>query len=245
MSWQDVYQTDAQGLWALIVVPALFLLWRAISPPGQTGPEAHAARFVHGWSLVFALETILDPIATGPLVRRLGVAEGALGQVILFLFVWLGDFRLFVLVLGVAEPARPLARVGAQAAAWSFVVPAVTFVVLQILHATVGPLPGVVMWLVYEAAFTALALAFRHWLVPARVAPTRPAVRAYLRAMLGYAVAYYALWEAADVLVLAGIDAGWGLRIVPNQLYYSFFVPFAALAFERYVSTSASAQAPR
>jgi hypothetical protein len=244
VSWQDVYQTDAQGLWALIVVPALFLLWRAISPPGQTGPEAHAARFVHGWSLVFALETILDPIATGPLVRRLGVADGALGQVIVFLFVWLGDFRLFLLVLGVAEPARSLARGAAAAAAWSFVVPVVTFVVLQILHATVGSLPGVVMWLVYEAGVAALALAFRHWLVPARVAPT-PAVRAYLRAVLGYAVAYYALWETADLLVLAGIDAGWALRIVPNQLYYAFFVPFAALAFERYVSTSASVQAAR
>ena len=44
--------------------------------------------------------------------------------------------------------------------------------------------------------------------------------------MLGYLAAYYGLWAAADVLILSGVDAGWPVRLVPNQLYYGFFVPF-------------------
>ena len=64
-------------------------------------------------------------------------------------------------------------------------------------------------------------------------APTarpRPPARvsiACARAVLAYAVAYYALWAAADLSILAGRDAGWALRMLPNQLYYALFVPFA------------------
>ena len=34
-------------------------------------------------------------------------------------------------------------------------------------------------------------------------------------------------------LILAGVDFGWGLRVLPNQLYYAFFVPFAYLRCAR------------
>ena len=34
------------------------------------------------------------------------------------------------------------------------------------------------------------------------------------------------LWATADVLILAGVDLGWALRLLPNQLYYAFTVPF-------------------
>jgi hypothetical protein len=45
--------------------------------------------------------------------------------------------------------------------------------------------------------------------------------------------AYYGLWAAADVLILCGVDAGWPVRLVPNQLYYGFFVPFVWRGFFR------------
>ena len=32
-----------------------------------------------------------------------------------------------------------------------------------------------------------------------------------------------------DVLILTGTDFGYGLRLVPNALYYGLFVIFAAL----------------
>jgi hypothetical protein len=104
------------------------------------------------------------------------------------------------------------------------------------------------LWLIYELAFTTLALALRRWLIPARVAPTRPRVRAYLRAVLAYVAVYYALWGVADALLLAmQLDLAWALRAVANQLYYAFWVPFAWVRFfaPRYASTSTSAQTSR
>ena len=49
---------------------------------------------------------------------------------------------------------------------------------------------------------------------------------AFVRSTLGLVGAYYGLWAAADVLILCGVDAGWLVRLVPNQLYYGLFVPF-------------------
>ena len=67
----------------------------------------------------------------------------------------------------------------------------------------------------------------------------------------------------ADVAALSGYDAvierraradhraraqqGWALRIVPNQLYYAFFIPVIWLRFfsPRYASTSESTQHSR
>ncbi|MEN8159516.1 MAG: hypothetical protein ABFS41_05515, partial [Myxococcota bacterium] len=50
--------------------------------------------------------------------------------------------------------------------------------------------------------------------------------KGFARAVLAYAAVYYALWAACDVLILAGVDAGWLVRCLPNQLYYGLTVPF-------------------
>ena len=55
-----------------------------------------------------------------------------------------------------------------------------------------------------------------------------------LRALAGYSAAYYALWASADLVILVlGRDAGWALRVVPNQLYYGGWVVFAYAVFYR------------
>ena len=47
-----------------------------------------------------------------------------------------------------------------------------------------------------------------------------------------YAAVYYALWATADVLIqVLDLDVGWALRVIPNQLYYAFYVPFAYLRY--------------
>ena len=65
--------------------------------------------------------------------------------------------------------------------------------------------------------------------------------------MLAYVAVYYALWGIADALILAGFDAGWGLRVLPNQLYYSFWVPVAWTWFfsRRYASARSPVHARR
>ncbi len=230
-TWNTFYHSDVQGLWGLIVLPALFLLVRPWRRPRRAGADPRAADFVCAWATVFTLETIADP----PAIVLLGLP--------VLPFVLLGDFRVFLLVLGVAEPDRPLAGTIARAAAWTMVVPLIAWSSYRLAIVLAGPIPELVLWLVYEIAFVALALWWRARRVPAR----RPIALRYLRAVLAYVAVYYALWGVADVLLLAGFDAGWALRVIPNQLYYSFWVPVAWGLFfsRRYASTRSPVQARR
>gem|GEM_PF-5782227 len=45
-------------------------------------------------------------------------------------------------------------------------------------------------------------------------------------AVLAFVTVQYTLWATADVLILAGHDAGFALRLAPNALYYGLFLPF-------------------
>ncbi len=230
-SWEAVYRSDLQGLWGLIAVPLLFLAAFPWLRPRTPGADPRAAAFVHGWAVVWGVEAIVDPVAI--------VLAGAP----MLLFVLLGDFRVFLLALGVMEPERPLAGTIARAAAWTLVVPAVAWALHRLVPTAAGPVPDQMLWLVYESAFVILALWWRHRLLPAR----RPVALDFLRALWAYVALYYALWAAADVLILAGWDVGWAVRIIPNQLYYAFFVPLVWWLFfsPRYAATSTAVQARR
>lgn len=251
-TWREVYRSDAQAVWGLWVVPAAFLLYLLASrrPPARA-VEPRAARFMRAYALVFAVETMLDPLAGGPLLRWLGLAGGALPTIVMVAFVLLGDFRVFFLVLallGFSHGTPSLSRTAAHAALWTLVVPVVAVVCEATLRAAVGPLPAQSIWLAYELAFVAMALVWRGLVVPARTPAARPQVGAYLRAVLAYVVAYYALWALADVLIMvAGLDAGWALRMVPNQLYYALYLPFVYALFvsPRYAEASSALHTSR
>jgi hypothetical protein len=230
-TWEEFYGGELQGLWSLIALPAVFLLALPWLRPRTRGSDPRAARFVRIWTVVFATGTIVDPLA----ISRLGAP--------MLLFVLLGDFRVFLLVLGVMEPERSGSGTCARAAGWTLLVPVVAYTCYRAAVAFTGPLPEQVLWLIYECAFVALALWWRGWLVPAR----RPPALRFLRAVLAYVAAYYGLWALADALILAGRDVGWALRIVPNQLYYAFWVPVTWWLFfsPRYASTRSPVQARR
>ncbi len=231
-TWEAFYASPLQGLWLLVVPPALFLVWLLVrGQPATAGADPRAARFVHAWAIVFTVETILDPL----LIVFAGVP--------MLPFVLLGDFRVFLLVLGVARPTRPLLRTILEAAAWTVVVPLTAWgldAAERALSST--PLPDQLLWLNYELAFTVMALGW--WMA---MTVWRPVAERYLRAVLAYVVVYYLLWASADVLIMAGFDAAWGLRALPNQLYYVFWTPVAwALFFApRYASTRTAVHAAR
>jgi len=219
-TWKALYASPVIGVYLLGALPVLFLgalAARGIACDG--GVEPYAARFVRGWAIVFALVALVDPVTTGlfgwPMLP----------------FVLLGDYRVFALVLVVMEPGRARAAALAEAAAWTLVVPALAYGCYRALEVLHGPQPEPVLWLVYEVAFALLAAGMIGWLVPARVGIERGPVRRYLRVVLGVVVAYYVLWAAADVITLSGHDWGWGLRIVPNLLYYGALVPVAYACF--------------
>ena len=251
-TWQALYQSDLQAAVAVIVVPLLFLVYLAwADEPATAGVVPGAARFVRAWAGTFAVLTIVDPLATGPLMRLLGVAQAPVATVVLVTFVLLGDFRVYLLLFTlmthagarhdrrVADPLTATRdalrmvppRAAAAAALATLVVPIVAVSVDAALRARYPQLPSQAIWLAYELAFLVVALVLRTWIVPARVPAATPRLQAYLRTVLAYVAVYYALWAIADVVILAGYDVGWLLRMIPNQLYYAFFVPFAYWSF--------------
>jgi hypothetical protein len=225
-SWRDFYYSAWQEPWALLVAPFAFLVWRALAAPPGPGAVPQARGFVVAWSWIFVFETMLDPIATGPVAKAIG--HPAAGTALGLGFVLIGDLRIWWLVLGVARPAGALVRALAPTAG----IPVVAWLVTRAL----GPLPDQALWLVHESLFVAVAFAV-----------TRRLRGPFERAALAFAGVYYALWAACDVLILAGVDAGWLLRAIPNQLYYGFTVPFVWWRFfaPSYVATSTSTQASR
>ncbi len=219
-SWREFYYADWQWPWALLVVPFAFAVYRLIAGPRARGGDADA-QFLTAWTWLFLLETMLDPIATGPIAKAFGseAASTALGLG----FVLLGDLRIWWLVFALAAPGDARRAFGI-ALVPTAAVPIAAWLANYLLGSAIAELPGQVLWWIHESLFVATAgfVAWR-WL-PAR---TRDDGRvALLRGVLGYAAAYYALWAAADALILVGVDAGWLLRCVPNQLYYALSVPF-------------------
>lgn len=233
--WHDAYYSDLQSLYALLVLPLAFLAWRAATPTDHSRavvPEA--ARFVSGLTLFFAVATMIDPISTGPLAHSEGIDGTFASTLILFFFVLLGDLRVLLLAIGVARPERSLGQNLGWAAGTTLIVPITAGACYFGLGLFVGDLHSQALWMFYEAGFLILCIVLsRRWIPqifgsdPSALEKTR-----YIRALFGFSAAYYALWLAADVLiVVADLDLGWAIRIVPNQLYYAFWVPFAYARF--------------
>ena len=234
-SWQGVYQHPLQGLYALLLAPLAFLAWRAASPMDRARavvPEG--AVFVSRLTLFFAGATMVDPICTGPIASLDGIQGTPVATGILFFFVLLGDLRVLLLAIGVAHPDRSFRQNLGWAAGTTMIVPLVGGGSYFALDLIVPELHGQWLWMLYEGAFVVLCVVLsRRWLERTLAgAPLREEKTAFLRAVFGYSAAYYTLWLTADVLiVVGGLDLGWATRIVPNQLYYAFWVPFVYARF--------------
>ena len=98
-TWQALYQSDLQGAVAVIVAPLVFLIYLAwADEPAAAGVVPGAARFMRAWAGTFAVLTIVDPLAGGPLMRVLGLADAPIATIVMVAFVLLGDFRVYLLL---------------------------------------------------------------------------------------------------------------------------------------------------
>ena len=199
----------------LIALPILFLLLfgRKLfrSPSG----------FLRNYLWLVLANTILDAWLTSNLgVEALGLSKSSASALAIF-FVIAGDFRVFILAF--QQSARPM-----TAWIWTSVVALSLF----------GPLvqAGLILtfpnlfsdvrltFLAYEVVLAAvLASALLAW---ARWGLCKESVHPLAREVLLYALATYGWWILADVVILAGFDVGYLLRVVPNLLYYGAYVPF-------------------
>ncbi len=228
-TWRDFYQSDLQSVYGLWIVPVLFLLYRIARPDEQApGVEPLRADFARRYAILFAVGTLLDPFATGLVSRWLGLGD-PLATCLIILFVLLGDFRVFLLVFAVLDSRSGLPSIVLAAGRWTVVVPIFAWGTTRLLEAAFGELPVQTIWIVYELGFLALAAFLEVGVIGRRADGERAR---YLRGLTRYVALYYGLWASADLIItVGGFDRGWALRVIPNQLYYSFWIPFAYFSF--------------
>lgn len=181
--------------------------------------------------LVFTGTTALDAFLGGawsPLPQGTNLAQN-----VSIACVIAGDFRLFALLEGFRRETKWLPAL-VRAAVLSFIVP-----VAQALEITSAPeLFGDQrrIYLVYELFFVALATGLLVLRYPSRAAKS-PALGWYATQLLVFFLVQYGLWVVSDVLILSGVEAAYGLRLVPNALYYGLFLAFAAWRAPREATT--------
>lgn len=219
LMFEAFYESFWQHPLLLWVIPFAFLFVLLVRSPETVARAPHYYRAL----VLFTVLTIIDPLVTGPVISWLGPSSGVADAIMIF-FVILGDFRWFFFfecfrgAEGLRKPVRlpPVLR----ALAWSFLVP-----VLQALSLRVWPEwfdASHKIFLVYELLFFLLVLGFF-----ALRRPVEPgALRSWKGDVCAAALGYYGLWATADLLILTLGDIGYGLRVVPNQLYYACFLPF-------------------
>jgi hypothetical protein len=192
--------------------PILLLLARSLFRSREASPDA---RFLAIALVVFQLEILIDAWLTSRFTPLAAGSTAATAAVVTF--VILGDLRYFVLIERFGRGAGWIWR----AALWSLVVPVISTPVRFLWKGDVR-----VLFLSYELLFVALALVMRFGVLPRLVLSNH---RRWLDALTVYLLAQYVLWASADVIILAGVDAGFGLRLAPNIMYYVGFVLFAWL----------------
>lgn len=184
--------------------------------------------FLPAFTVLFLVVVFCDVLVTGAL-SPLGASPW--GGRLAIAFVLLGDLRFFLLYERYRrrDDGGPGLPVGAALRAG-----ALTLAVPLLANAPRLFIAGVYaeprrLFLVYELLFFALALALRLGLWPRALRTAAPDLRRWLLSLASFEVAQYGAWAAADVLILAGLDGGFLLRLFPNVLYYGAFLPFAYL----------------
>ncbi len=205
-SFATFYASAWQHPWLLWVAAVVGAVW-AVSRPGL-----HPS--VRRYCIALTVLSLTDAWLTSNEIYGIGTWSGAAASLVPLFFVLAGDFRYLVL-LGVGEPGgllvwRPRAVI--VALALTLVVPVISQVVVASWPG--GEPSSRVLFLVYEVAFFVLTLGLLRF---------HPSLRrtAWLRPISRFVLLYYGLWATADVILLAtGSDLGYGLRVVPNVLYY-------------------------
>lgn len=184
--------------------------------------------FLFAYLVLFTVEIMVDALVTGGVSPTQG--SPVLHQRLGILFVILGDFRYFLLVERFVAPggSRPnLGRAWALALGQSFLIPVLSYAVMAAVP-SIRESPRVT-FLLYEAMFTVLAVVLRFVVLPRRLKGRPEAEAQFLRTVTSFVLVQYAGWALADILILSGASWGYGVRLIPNTMYYAGFLPYVYL----------------
>lgn len=214
MSYAEFYDSFVQHP-LLLWVAALVGVSVALSRRGLS-------RSVRWFCIALAIVSALDAWLSTTRVPGLGPLPKAAASLVPLTFVLIGDFRYFFFIESAQQDGRLALSVKrlARAGAWTLVVPLAS----QLLIATLDSNDPRVLYLVYEILFVVLSV-----LIAALYLPRRTNALRWTRRVTGLVIAYYALWAAADAMILTTMnDLGFLLRVFPNVLYYGGLIPIIA-----------------
>lgn len=216
MSYAEFYDSFIQHpllLWAAAILGLLL----ALSRPALSFTVRRYCTALVTISLLDAWLTTNDVPGIGPLT-------GAAASFVPLSFVLIGDFRFFLFIESAKPHGTLAASAGAwkRASAWTLLVPSAS----QLGVLALGSDELRLHFFIYESLFVVLSIGL------ARVyLPRRSHAPQWTRRVTRFVIAYYALWAAADAIILTtGADVGFLLRVLPNVLYYGGLVPAIAWA---------------
>jgi hypothetical protein len=239
MSFETIYNHVVHhpgACWASVLAVCIWL-W-------STRQEHAWERFFWKFVLISIAVTFSDAAYTGAWSAIQNLAHEAASETVTqenilpfdlfaalsFLFVMLGDQRYLLLVMRFSKPFSDRSwgdpKVWLSSLALALIVPLALFglkaAVPDYYGASADP-----RWtfLTYEVLFFALAAYFYAVWIPRNTAEVSAEVRVWLRRMTLFEMTHYALWVLADCLILSDISWGFGVRIIPNVIYYALFVP--------------------
>jgi hypothetical protein len=197
---------------------------------------ARRVAFFQGFMLLFAFEIVADALLTGGLKLA---DDRSWSMPVAITFVVFGDWRYFVLIERYSRGGEKASispwPVLAISMGWALMVPVLQRVVAPLANA-IAPAHATdlrLTFLTYEALFAVLAVVLLAFVLPRRLRKVSPPIRRWLVSLTVFELVQYVLWASADVLILAGgssgslREIGFGLRIVPNLMYYAAFLLFA------------------
>ncbi|MFT5695486.1 MAG: hypothetical protein ACI9QQ_001464 [Myxococcota bacterium] len=190
-------------LWAAAAAGIAFVLTRK-------QVDATVARYCGA----LAVLSILDAWLSSSAIYGLGSLSGLAASVVPLFFVLAGDYRyLLVAISGNTSGAIALTpKRWAIALGLTVIVPLTTQLILRLLPGNFDT-PRV-MFFIYEVLFVILTISLLRGNANVREVP-------WVGKVSQFVIAYYSLWAFADLVILTtGADIGYGIRVVPNVLYY-------------------------
>jgi hypothetical protein len=216
VSYAEFYDSFLQHpilLWAAAIIGLLFALSRR-----------GLSRTARAFCVALAIISLLDAWLTATDIPGIGPLSGAAATLVPLAFILAGDFRYF-LFIEIARSDGTIRMSGgtlARASAWTLVVP---FASQLVVHA-LGSDDSRFLYFIYETLFVFVSVGIALLYLPRH----SDAVQ-WTRQVTRFVIGYYALWAAADAIILTtGADVGFLLRVLPNVLYYGGLVPAIAWA---------------
>jgi hypothetical protein len=211
--FEAFYQSPVQHpflLWASNLAGTVLALLALRSRPAADA--APLGKFILFWALI----SMLDAWASANHVFGVGALQAPWSSLVPFVFVWLGDFRIFLAMEIFGKQGalgdHGLFRFPPRAAAACFVVPVIAGILTRGQNARM-------LFLVYEFLFLIWITLY------GRITGLVQSPDA--RRIRNLALLFYSLWVISDALILTlpapARDLGFGFRVLPNFIYYGWF----------------------